>query len=481
MTKKWWQIILFFLLFLLGCSTPPASDNGSESEGVANLQQPQPIQVPATFTPLSAAERQMTAVPQITVTQNPLPTVPTDTPVPFGETAVELRYTIPAIGLDRRLQGNVSSQIILADEATGQILKRDNQSGTLIELQQTLPDLLLGPIPEGCETCVHVSYNLPFSGEQGDGWLKDRVILASIENYFAVSMGPHFPPNTIVGLRRTASPYAPAHTIAISEDGMQTIWLATESELETAVPANPAILEALNQLDLTQLAPEYRVTCGVTPIENMLLVSGDTTRQIIINCPEYALPDTLVPFYTAIDNELAAKLAASDVTVERPPALFPLNAVLGYQRVDGARLTIFRDGTAVAISPSNQTVTTTLASSDIISLTTTLLESNELKLGLTTFLGEPRTDEGEDLPETTTATQTPTPPPPRSVLLLRGPQGVYDGFWPETANVPLLEPLNELLNSLVGDVVEEGVAETAVPAEEPDETAVPEATATPES
>ncbi len=479
MTKKRQQIILLVLLILLGCSSPPAPENGERSESADNLQQPESIQVPPTFTPLSKAEREMTAVPQITVTQNPLPTVPTDTPVPFGETAVELRYAIPAIGLDRRLQGNVSSQIILADETTGQIIKRNNQSGTLIELQQTLPNLLLGPIPEGCEACVHVSYNLPFSDEQGDGWLKDRVILASIENYFAVSMGPHFPPNTIVGLRRTASPYAPAHTIAITEDGMQTVWLATESELETAVPANPAILEALNQLDLTQLAPEYRVTCGVTPIENMLLVSGETTHQIIINCPEYALPDTLVPFYAAIDDVLAAKLAASDVTEERPPALFPLDALLDYQRVDGAQLTIFRDGTAVAISPSNQTVTSTLASTDVISLTTTLLDSNELKLGLTSFLGEPKTD-GADAGEESDATATPIPP--RSVLLLRGPRGVYDGFWARTANVPLLEPLNELLNALVGDVaVEEDVQETAVPDEEPAETAEPEATATPES
>lgn len=468
MTKKWQQIILLFLLFMLGCSDSPAPDNGEQPEGSNNLQQPQPIQVPATFTPLSRLEREMTAVPQITVTQNPLPTVATDTPVPFGETAVELRYTIPAIGLDRRLQGNVSSQIILADEATGQIIKRDNQSGTLIELQQALPNLLLGPIPEGCEVCVHVSYNLPFSDEQGDGWLKDRVILASIENYFAVSMGPHFPPNTTIGLRRTASPYAPAHTIAITEDGMQTVWLATESELETAVSADPAILEALNQLDLTQLASEYRVTCGVTPIENLLLVNDEMARPIIINCPEYVLPDTLVPLYTALDDVLAAKLAASDVTEERPPTLFPLNALLAYQRVDGAQLTIFRDGTAVAISPTNQTVTTTLASSDVISLTTTLLESNELKLGLTSFLGEGETG---DVASNATA----TPIPPRSVLLLRGPAGVYDGFWPQTANVSLLQPLNELLNSLIGDVsVEEDAEETAVPEEEPAETATPE-------
>lgn len=476
MTKKWPQILLFlFLLFLLGCASPFALDDG-QSEGTDSLQQPEAIQVPPTFTPVSRADRLLTAVPQITVTQNPLPTQPTSTPIPFGETAVELRYTIPSIGLDRRLQGNISSQIIIADETRGEIVKRDNQAGVLIELQQVLVDLPLEPIPEGCESCVRVSYNLPFADEQGEGWLKDPVMLASIENYFSTSLGPYFPPNTVVGLRRTASPFAPAHTIAVTADGMQVVWLVTDSEVETAVPANPAILEALNQLDLTELEAQYTVSCGVTTVEQMLLVSGQTTRPIVLNCPEFALPDTLVPLYGAVDSVLAEKLAASDVTMDRPPALFPLNAVLDYQRFDGAHLTIFRDGTVAAISPGNEPITTTLASSDVISLTTTLLESNELKLGLTSFLGT-----GEASEE---SSATATPIPQRSVLLVRGPAGVYDGFWGRTANVPLLEPLNELLNSLVGAVpVEEDVEveETAVPEEEAEETAVPEPTATPDS
>ncbi|VAW38064.1 hypothetical protein MNBD_CHLOROFLEXI01-1886, partial [hydrothermal vent metagenome] len=55
----------------------------------------------------------------------------------------------------------------------------------------------------------------------------------------------------------------------------------------------------------------------------------------------------------------------------------------------------------------------------------------------------------------------------RSVLLLRGPAGVYDAQWFNTANVPVLAELNELLDLIL-------LGETAVPTE-------PTATATPET
>ncbi len=464
MIKKWQFAFVFLLIFLFGCASPPAPDS-KQAEVTRYTAQITAVSVPATFTPLSRAERLLTAEPQVTVTQNPLPTVATSTPIPFGETAVELRYTIPSIGLDRRLQGNISSQIIIADEASGELLKRENQAGVLIELQQALSNLELEPIPDGCMRCVYVSYNLPFDEQRSAGWLKEPAMLASIENYLALSLGPHFPPNTAVGLRRTASPYAPAHTIAITEDGMLYIWFATDNELDIAVPADPAILEALAQLEMTQLAPQYQVTCAGTPTEVLFVRNGERSKWVSLSCPEYALPTTLLPLYTALDDIIAAKMESSGIAQERPLALFPLDALLDYKRVDGAQLTIFADDTAVAISPSNQTVTTTLLSSDVLSLTTTLLASNRLKLGLTTFLGDGSVV-GEDV--------TPTTIPPRSVLLLRGTNGVYDAVWNGTADIDLLEPLNTLLAQLLADVlVDDPEVEVGI------ETATPEITSTP--
>ena len=474
-----WQIVFLFVLFLLlGCSSPPALTPDANSQGIA-IEQVTAISVPPTFTPLSVEERQMTAVPQVTVTQNPLPTVATDTPVPFGETAVELRYTIPSIGLDRRLQGNVSSQIIIANEATGDIVKRENQASVLIELQQLLPTLELEPFPEGCSNCVYVSYHLPFDGIAADGWLTDRTILASIENYLAISLGPHFPANTQIGLRRSATPFAPAHTIALTEDGLLYFWFATDSELPEPVVANPALFEALTQLDIDSLAQQYQAPCAGTPVETLFLNNGEVNQWINIVCPEYTLPTTLLPVYSILDAEAAARIAVSDNTTERPPTSFPLNGILDYQRIDGAQLTILNDGTAVAVSPSNQTLTTTLSSSEVLSLTTTLLESNQLKLGLTSFLGDSSvpTDDG-----------TPTPLAPRSVLLVRGSGGVYDGFWEDTTDIALLDPLNELLTQIIGDVSQDQIDDATddelttggTPSSEATVTVEPTSTATPE-
>ena len=465
MIKKWQFILTFAALLLFGCTQQPAPGN-IQDQPVVSVGEATAVIVPPTFTPLSPEERLMTIEPQVTVTQRAIPTVATNTPIPFGETAVELHYRIPAIGLDRRMQGNISSQIIIADELTGDIIKRDNQSGVLIELQQTLPNLVLEPLPENCLECVYISYDLPFADLSGEGWFKDPAILASIDNYLTLSLGPHFPPNTVMGLRRNASPYAPAHTIAILEDGSQYSWLATDYELDAPSTVAPSILETLNLLDLEQLGTQYEVTCPGAAAEMLFLYNGETSRWILINCPEYALPTSLLPIYKAIDGALAEKLLASDAVEARPPALFPLDALLQYNRVDGAQLTIFDDSTAIAVSPANETITTTLSSTAVLSLTTSLIDSNQLKLGLTSFSAE-TSDSGNE-------GETPTPRPPRSILLVRGPDGVYDGFWDETANVPLLATLNELLTELFGETLEEAIDETPT-AGTPD----PEATETP--
>ena len=213
---------------------------------------PSPVaEIPLTFTPPQPFERFFPTHPVVTVTQPTIPAQPTDTPIPFGDTVVEIQVQVPSIGLDRRLQGSISSQIIIVDEATGQALKRSNQAGVLLDLQQILPELLLPRVPEGCDTCVHISYNLPYGDLQGEGWLRDPVILASLENYFTLSVGPHFPPGTIAGIRRSSSPYAPAHTIALTEDGRVFTWIAAEAEVSQSVNASSVLLEAMDNLDLS--------------------------------------------------------------------------------------------------------------------------------------------------------------------------------------------------------------------------------------
>ncbi len=410
-------------MLLAGCATPatgtPTPDRPVVLPTVGSRE------LPVTFTPVSTAVF-ITPTPQPTLTAP----VPTETPINFAETAVELRYRIPALGLDRRLQGTFGSQIIFADETTGLLLQRSNQTRVLLELQQVLPTLALTPLPENCDTCVYLEYALTASGETGAGWLQDPVLLASVENLLSVVLGPHFPPNTIVGLRRSASPYAPAHTIALTADGQVWTWLATEAEVAAPLPetAVPNLRSALQNLDVDALSNSYETNCPGVPVESLTLVQNGTTATIAISCPEFTLPTPLLPLYLPLNQALSDKLdAAGDAVSTRPPAGFPLTAVLDYKRADGARLTLFQDGLTRA--EATAVYTTTLSTSQIISLTTPLLDSGLVNPGLTTFFGE-------EAPEGATT------------LLLRGPEGVLDGRWVgmETA----VAELDALLDQLLG-------------------------------
>ncbi len=456
---------LFAFLFILAACSAPAVTPTSPAELARQL--PAITGIPPTFTPLPPGTRLLPSRPVVTVTQELRPTMPTKTPVPFGDTAVELRYTIPELNLDRRLQGGVNSQIILVDETTGEALKRANQAGVLLELQQALPNLSLEPVPEGCVGCVQFSYELPFAQEQAAGWLQDPTMLASLDNYLSVSLGPHFPPGTAVGLYRRATPFAPAHTIAITEDGLMVSWLATESEVDAPVAVDTAVFDALNNLTLDELAEEYVITCpGMSP-ELLYLRQGDKEKEVTILCPEFALPAPLVPLYAQLDAALETKLAASENVLERPPAAFPLDAIVNYRRLDGAELTLYQDGTAVALR-DGQAITGTISSGDIISVTTGLLDSGSMTRDLSWYAASvvPPGDGAA--------------PPPRSVVIMRGSSGVFNGAWPDTAELPALALLNGILDNLLAGLVNTAVPEgTLTPAGTP-ETA-PTVTVTPNS
>lgn len=451
------------LLVLMALAAVGCTREGEVAPTLAVTPLPTPVShLPPTFTPPNPSDRLFPTFPAVTVTQRPL--AATSTPIDFGETAVEVRYTIPALGLDRRLQGSISSQVVVVDESTGQAIQRNNQGGALLQLQQVLRELLLPVIPEGCEGCVYVSYSLPYAELQGEGWLRDPVILASLENYMTVSLGPHFPPGTVVGLRRSASPFAPAHSVALTAEGLLYTWLATESEVGPPVAADPGLLAALNGLTLTALSNEYGAACLGSPLESLFIQQGEQSRTIGLVCPEYALPLPLLPLYAGLDAALAEKLAGREEVLPRPPTDFPLTAVLDYKRVDGARLTLFADGTAVAQNNAGQTFTSTITTTQTISLTNDLIASGAVRTGLNTFPGNATSVITNT--EGITLTVTTTPKPPRSQLLVRGPGGVYDGEWFNTADVVGLAAVNVLLEQLLN------------PAALPAETGTPAATET---
>ncbi len=436
--KKLW--VLLAVVLLIGCGQPAPEVRPD----VTGAPLPTTAALPPTFT------RPATAVPPSTHTPRPTPTTAvTVTAIDFDKTAVELRYAIPALGLDRRLRGNISGQIIAVDETTAQTEQYNSQSNTLVELQQALADISLERVPEGCDTCVQLTFDLPLAGESGAGWLQDTRLLVSIDNFMTAALGPHFPPGTQVGLRRSISPYAPAHTLALTEDGRLWRWLATDFQIpepaDAAVAPNLPLL--LNTLPLDDLGAEYSVVCdGTLPIESLFVSAEKPPIRIV--CPQFALPRALLPLYLALDTLLSPTIA--DVSVPRPPSAFSLDALLVYDRADDTRLTIYQDGRVAAIDAAD-TFTSTLSGSQIISLTTSLLASGQLQLGLRSF-------RPTATPVATTTVEA--VPPAVSRLLVRGPQGVYDGQWP---GIPDLAELNALLDSLLS-------RREAVPA--PSETAV---------
>lgn len=432
--RKFW----FALLLLIGGLIAACNEAAVEQTPLADLPVPTSPAIPPTFTPLPPGS-EINAIPVVTVTQEPLPTQATSTPIPFGANVVELQLTIPSLGLNRRLQGSVNSQIILVDESNGFSVQRDNQASVLLDLQQVLPELVVADMPEGCATCAFVQYSLPFSGVEGEGWLRDPVLLASLENYFTITLGPHFPPGAVLGLRRSASPYAPAHSLAMMEDGRLFRWLANEGQVPEATVASPALVEAFNVVNPAALAQQYTAPCAGSPLESLLLAGRETQRLIALVCPEFSLSSDLQPLYVEMDVALNEMLDSSEATLPRPPAGFALDAVLDYQRIDGAQLTIFLDNTAVAtMGSSSEPISTTLSSSQVVSLTTNLLSSGSLRTGLTTFL-----DSESDAAGTATSA-------PRSTLLVRGPGGVYDGQWFNNADEEVLAELNSLLNQILG-------------------------------
>lgn len=425
--------LAFLLPFIVACA-------GEGSQGTASPAADEAPSGPAlTATPfvlptlLPTATRN--AAPGATGTRPPAPTATPEATVDFEQPVVEFRYRIPALGLDRRLEGNVSGQITVVDETRGLAAIRQNQGGVLLELQELLPSLELEPLPEGCETCVAFSYQMPLEAVEGEGWLQDAVILASVENYTAALLGPHFPPGTQVGLRRSATAYDVAHTLALDADGQLYRWLATSPEVREPVDVNgvsPALPDLLEEVEPGALQSQYIVDCMSAPIETLFLPTGavdasdEPEQSIRIVCPAFSLPPALLPLYLELDGLLEEVLAGSGLP--RPPSEVALDAMLHYLRDDGAQLELTWDGQArityapvftptatvtatvtnTATITETGTLTATVGVTQVMSVTEALLESGAFEPGLQAFVAGDMDN----------------------VLLVRGEQGLVELAWP---------------------------------------------------
>ena len=444
-------------------SPSPSTSPPPETAETGLLPLPTPQDVPPTFTPSGP---EIIDTPTTIPTRPPQPTEIPDTPIPFDDVVVTARVRIPAISYDRRLEGNIGSELIFVDETAGKGQFRARQAVILIELQQVLEELVLAPVPEGCEQCVDLEVTFPLEEIEFRGWLQDPILLASLENLFSITLGPHFSPDAVAGLRRTASPYAPSQTLEVQNNGTVHIWQANQDAVVASFEASEMLTTAVSQTVNTAFQSQYAASCEGVPIETLMLKSeSGGVQTITIACPAFAIPLPMHDLYVQFDRLMGEVVLDA---IPAPETGIPLTAVLQYEREDNVSLLVDYQGGLSLVDAAGTLITDTLSIEQITTLTTPLIENGMVSLGLTTFASE----------EENTA-----------VLLIRGPQGLYDGAWNETQTIPELEPLNSFVDNYLNipskdssDESEEGgtpepISET--PTASPSETAVPTATATP--
>jgi hypothetical protein len=361
-------------------------------------------------------------------TNTPQPAAATPTEVAFDQLVVDVTYSIPLLDLDRRIRATVAGEIEVIDENSGESVILKNRPGVVVEMQQALPKSTIEELPLGCDACVQVEYELPLSDQAGKGWLQDVQLLASLENYTAAILGPHFPPGTIAGLRREATPFEVAHSAAITGDGQLWTWTATEAQV-----SEPLIVESLRDQAAGDLA---LINWSVLPeslgnscyqgsgVESLFLDGSEGPKLVQIRCPELYLPGQLVPIYSALSDAVGERLQGGEVA---PPELpMTLDTLAYYRRADGASLTISAAGRLSAIDVNGASYTLTLTETEVLSFTTQLRDSSLLEPGPTAGLF------GDE---------------PGNVILIRSYDGVYELAWSEQDEPPiaLIEPWNDLL------------------------------------
>jgi hypothetical protein len=254
-------------------------------------------------------------------------------------------------------------------------------------------------------------------------------MLASVENYLSLALGPHWPVGTVAGLRRSASPYQVAHTIALTSAGELYRWRATEPEVTGAEEVE---LPPLPGAELA-LAGEYTVTCPGAPLETLYLApagdgEGATTT---ISCPAYSLPPALLPLYVALDQQLAPLFAGEGLA--QPPSDIPLETMVVYELPGDGRILLLLDDTAFFEVPGSgdEPDTLSLEAGTVLSLAAALEESGALAPGLAGYIAA----EAD------------------YILLVRTEAGMAEVVWdgqPPAALAPGVEALDAIWEQLAG-------------------------------
>jgi len=310
-----------------------------------------------------------------------------------------------------------------------------------------LNGLVLEPVPDGCERCVFLSYELPFDGQQGSGWLQDPILIASMERLFTNGLGPHFPPDTILGLQRRTSGYTIGHTAAVLADGTVWAWNAPDGMIGEPIQLSD---EALAEIAALEANPDwsavYETTCAYFPEETVQI--GEVRVDVV--CPELSLPLSLIPAYSAINTYTIDSLL-DERNLPIPAQALPLTARIYYERLDGASVTIFADGYYLIQKGADELADGRIRVEEVDGFANQILATEVVPLGVTLIT------QGEILNEQDGVELETGEREYEEIILVRSDLGVHEFGWSNGVGQSLVQAITVLDVLLIDEI---GLPET---------------------
>ncbi|MEM9772954.1 MAG: hypothetical protein AAF902_00125 [Chloroflexota bacterium] len=431
----------------MACAGAPSSLD-TASATITPTELPKlPKQTVAPLLPTNTPLTSEAAAPQPTLANDATsPSVITPSPTAdLNQPVLKLFYEIPAVQLKRTLEANLAGKLTLIDETTGEEATVPNGQRLLTEINGAIQTFKgqFEPVPPGCKTCVVVGYDLPLAGESARGILTNTQLQVSIQHLFSTRMGPHFPPDTVLGHHLSASGYTLAQTAAITSDGTLYQWIAADPQITQQT--DQVLPTSTNLENFKELAQRFSGVDLVTECTNFPIeYSRIDSETLQIRCPELSLPLELISPYE-VTKALIDPLLEDERNFDIPSTFLPFGARLFYEQDSGNRVTIFEDGSVEAkfiitntIASTEtetvqfETILSSIPAGEIDPLIIPMLASDVIPRGVRVSVANDQTDFDE-------------------LLLIRSIDGVYEFAWSNKVGQGLI-PGIQILDLLIEEL-----------------------------
>ena len=213
-------------------------------------------------------------------------------------------------------------------------------------------------------------------------------MLASLENYTAAHLGPHFPPGAVFGLRQSATAEHVARTVTVTESNRLWVWRATDEQVPPAT--STGLIRDLRQVMpdshiLSDLENPRSTGCPTGPgVENLLIVYENETLNYEFSCPQLSMASSLLPVYRQLADQASGEREDTEST--STDHLVKLESIIEYHLLDGTGFSVNSDGSAILRNSEGISKTAILTPSLVISATNRLIDNEFLNEGIDNFL-----------------------------------------------------------------------------------------------